>query len=718
MNKKIELLAPCGNYESLIAAVNFGANAVYLATNRFGARGYANNFGSDEIVEAIKFCHIRGVKVYVTMNTLIYETEMDKAIEQVDFLYNNDVDAIIIQDLGLLEVISKLYPDLELHASTQMHVHNVEGAKFITSKGIKRVVIARETPLEVVNKISDLGIDVELFSYGALCVSYSGQCLMSSVLKNRSGNRGVCAQLCRLPYKIYDVKNKKTIKLKDEYLLSLKDLNTIDQIPQIIEANVASIKIEGRMKRFEYVAYITSIFRLAIDAYYKGEEFKLSNEQLDNLKKLFNRGFTKGYVFHTEDNKMINSFRPNHIGIKVGEIIKVSKNMKTIKLCHDIHQHDGLRILNKNHDIGLVANRLYQNDLLVNSAKANEIIEMEISDYCNIHDEVVLTSDYLQLKEIARDYQKLKRRIKIDGFIKLVKDSKIQLTLTDGINELTSYSENKVQKSIKSPMTKEKIEAAVNAIGYSIYEFNNLKIEMENDIFVSVKELKQLRRDIISNFDELRALYYPNRVGKQKYEFDYFPIQLTEDKIFEIDNLDQYHKKGLNFSNNKKIIDDNIGYKTCMEDPYDVQNKGNFISQIGDINSSNDFICNTSFNVVNSYALKFLFDNKAKTVILSNELSSIQIKNMLEAFKQRYETSANVAIMNYGRRVLMTLKYSELLKYSYPNYKLVLENNYLNIVSDSLHHMIILEEKPYIQNHNEPLITNQYYRLLLDDNIE
>ena len=717
MKNRIELLAPCGNHDALIAAVSAGADAVYLATNRFGARGYAGNFTYEEVAEAISYCHIRGVKVYVTMNTLIYENEMDAAMEQVDFLYQHDVDAIIVQDLGLLEVVGKVYPDLELHASTQMHIHNLNGAEFIVSKGIKRVVVARETPLEVIERITAAGIDVEAFSYGALCVSYSGQCLLSSVLKNRSGNRGVCAQLCRLPFRVYDVRSKRNLELKDEYLLSLRDLNTIDDIPALIEAGISSLKIEGRMKRFEYVSYITSIYRMAIDAFYKGETFTLSEEQKENLKKLFNRGFTRGYLFKVEDKMMINTFRPNHMGIDLGRIERIKGSVKTIRLDHDLHQHDGLRIISRNGDIGLVANRIYQDGLLVNSARAGETIDMEISDYCNVGDKVVLTSDQLQLKEIGAAYQKLSRRVMIRGTISLIKDERINLTIDDGENRISVQGVNPVQKALKTPLTREKIASAIEATGNSVYEFSELGIRMEDDVFTGMKELKQLRRDAIAKLDESRSLRHRDRRGKLEYSFDEYPIELTHDNIYEISDISQYHEDGINYSNNRNISNGMIKYKTASVDHYDTEPLSEFVSQIGNLRGNSGFICNSTFNAVNSYALKFLFDCNARMVILSNELTDIRTSQMLEAFAARYNTAANVAIMNYGRRVLMTLKYRELLKYAYPDYRLVVDNNYLCITSDSLGHMLILEEKPLERAAGSDLITNRYYRLLLDDKI-
>lgn len=212
--RKVELLAPAGSMSALKAAISNGADAVYLGGVMFGARAYAQNFDAEEMKEAIRLAHSYDVSVYVTMNTLIHEDEIEKCMEYVDFLYHADVDALIIQDLGLMELVRKTYPDLELHCSTQMHIHNKEGILKMKDAGAKRVVLARETSIEDVKRYSELGIDLEVFVYGAICVGYSGQCLMSAVLKNRSGNRGECAQTCRLPYDLIKIENGKKRKLK------------------------------------------------------------------------------------------------------------------------------------------------------------------------------------------------------------------------------------------------------------------------------------------------------------------------------------------------------------------------------------------------------------------------------------------------------------------------------------------------------------------------
>ena len=266
VNYNTELLAPAGSMESLYAAVENGANAVYLGGKLFNARQNASNFGYEEIKEAIAYAHLNRVKVYVAINILIDDREMDKALDYIKFLYEEDIDAIIVQDLGLAKLVRELFPTLNIHASTQMTINNLEGVKFLEDLGFTRVVLARETPLEEIKRIRRASsIELEGFIHGALCVSYSGQCLMSSVIGGRSGNRGRCAQPCRMPYSIVDKEGELLDDWQELHLLSPKDLNTLDYIKELIEAGIKSLKIEGRMKRPEYVATIVETYRKAID---------------------------------------------------------------------------------------------------------------------------------------------------------------------------------------------------------------------------------------------------------------------------------------------------------------------------------------------------------------------------------------------------------------------------------------------------------------------
>ena len=265
--KKTELLAPAGNMEALKAAVAGGCDAVYLGLSRFSARAFAGNFTHEELLEAVRYCHIRDVSVYVTINTMLYESEIEKVKEEIDFLYENDVDALLVQDFGLFHYLRECYPDFDVHCSTQMHIHNLAGVLKMQKEGASRVVMARETPLSLIREACRTGMEIEVFAYGAVCVSYSGQCLMSASIKNRSANRGVCAQCCRLRYYPDDTSSFSA----GDYILSPKDLNVIDRLPELLSCGVSSLKIEGRMKRPAYVYLVTKTFREAIDAWYEGK---------------------------------------------------------------------------------------------------------------------------------------------------------------------------------------------------------------------------------------------------------------------------------------------------------------------------------------------------------------------------------------------------------------------------------------------------------------
>lgn len=292
---KKELLAPAGSMECLKTAINNGADAVYLAGKSYGARKFAQNFDNEELIQAVEFAHIYGVKVYVTVNTIVYEEEMNDCLKYVEFLYNIGVDAIIVQDIGLIVRLRELLPDMEIHASTQAHTHNLEQIKLLESLGVKRVVLAREMTLEEINNL-DTNMELEIFIHGALCISYSGQCLLSSCVLNRSGNRGECAGLCRIPYNLYQ--DDKLI-MKDKYLLSPKEFNSTSYISKIKKSKAYSLKIEGRMKSPEYVGYVVSLYRKLLD----NDDYVLSEEEVFNLKSLYNRGFTKGYLNNNSDEE-------------------------------------------------------------------------------------------------------------------------------------------------------------------------------------------------------------------------------------------------------------------------------------------------------------------------------------------------------------------------------------------------------------------------------
>lgn len=284
---KIELLSPVGDFECLKSAVQNGADAVYFGANEFNARMNGKNFNKDKLVQAIKYAKLRGVKTHLTLNILIKNNEFEDALELVEFAYKAGIDAIIVQDLGLAKKVMELFPDLEVHSSTQMTIYNLDGARQIEELGFERCVLARELSIkEIENICKNTNIEIEVFIHGALCICYSGQCLMSSLIGGRSGNRGKCAGTCRLPYTLLNNEKEE----KKGYLLSSKDVCTLDIIPELINAGVKSFKIEGRMKSPEYVGVVTSIYKKYIDLAEGGKEYIVDEQDREKLMQVFNRG--------------------------------------------------------------------------------------------------------------------------------------------------------------------------------------------------------------------------------------------------------------------------------------------------------------------------------------------------------------------------------------------------------------------------------------------
>ena len=387
--EKHELLVPVGNMDCLKQAVFNGCDAVYLACKNYGARKFATNFDNDEIIKAIKFCHLYGVKVFVTMNTLVKNNEVNDFLDQALFLHKNGVDALIVQDFGMICLLRKLYPNLEIHASTQANVCSKDVCKLFYELGVKRVVFARELSIDEIDNI-DVPIEKEAFIHGALCISYSGCCLMSSMLGGRSGNRGECAGCCRMPFTL---KHGNDILSKDKYLLSTKELNTSSEISRLLNSSIYSFKIEGRMKSPLYVGFITRFYRRLID----GVEFDLRCE-IEKLKTIFNREFTTGRLFSVDDSSLMNIKSPNHIGLRIGKVVGFEKNMIKIKLDdgYTLNQYDAIRFLNSKK--GFIVNLLYDKKLnLINSSNSICFVDNKVGLNCD--DIVCKTQDYLLSKE-------------------------------------------------------------------------------------------------------------------------------------------------------------------------------------------------------------------------------------------------------------------------------------------------------------------------------
>lgn len=722
--KRVELLSPVGNIESLYQAIHNGADAVYLAGKFFGARKYADNFTDEELLHVINYAHLYGVKVYVTTNTIIYNDEVEKLIKYLIFLHKNNVDAIIMQDIGMINLVRKVLPNLEVHASTQCHNHNKEGIECLKKLGINRIVLDREMSLSEINNI-DIDIEKEVFIHGALCISYSGCCLFSSLNGGRSGNRGECVGSCRLPYKL--IENDKVIDTKGDYLLSTRELNTLDNLKQILDANIDSLKIEGRMKSPEYVGYVTRLYRMLIDKYYNDEEMILTKEDIDKLKVLFNRKFTKGFLFN--DN-IINIESPNHQGINLGKVVKTTKSRIYIKLSSVLNQEDGIRF--KESNTGMIVNMLYdKHDNLVNKANPNDVISIPNKINLKENDIVLKTVDKKLLKEL-NNYSK--KKIKVDYEIIAKLNNKLYISITDGINKV-EINGNVVEPSINNPVTKEVIIEKLSKLGNTPFIVNKIEIEKDNNIFINLKELNELRRNLVNilinkrieNKKEVIINEVPKieeTIKRNKVSINVL-VRNEEQLLTCLNKVDNIYTDDYNLY--LKYKSNNVYYRTSrvMSNFYNYKNENILASELGSIykySKNNDVVSDYFLNVVNDYSIEFLKKLGVKRVVISPECDYNKIKLL---------KNKDIEVIIYGKMELMIMKYCP-LKELLNNCRVCKTNNnkyflqdrlgykYRIIHNNCLTHIMHYKNIDYISNINEYInmgITN--YRLeLLDEKEE
>lgn len=643
--KKVELLAPAGNMDSLKAAIMAGCDAVYLGGVLFGARAFAGNFTNEEIVYAINYAHLYGVKVYVTINTIIYDSEVERFLDYVRFLHKNNVDAVIIQDIGMFDLLRKKFPNLELHASTQMNIHNYDGALLAKKLGFKRVVMARETPIDVIKKIKEeIDIEIEVFIHGALCVSYSGECLLSALVGKRSGNRGTCAQICRKKYDFYDGdKNKLNT---NNYLLSTKDLCTLKYIDKLIEIGVDSLKIEGRMKRSPYVYLVTKTYRKVIDNYYNTGKLKIDENDIIELKKMFNRNFTKGFMLNEDNNNFTYDKRPNNIGIEVGQVISKVKNDLKIKLTYDVSVHDGLRILDDKEDKGLVINKMFINNKSILEAKKGDVITLKYDKYVEKNSKVLLTSSKKQLDSISEAIKNQERFIYVDLNFTAKENENLKLTITDGLNTVTEVLDKTPMRAINKETSFDVIKKQLSKLGNTVYKARSITLNLDDNLFINIKDINEIRRRAISKLNEKR-LYKIDFVEKD-YTIgvpDLPSIKQTA-VLVNKENESLKDKYDLIYTEDEKTKDEDsiiVLPRIINEHPF-IKNTV-MIGDFGGLLKYDNFQTNVSFNVVNSYSVAFLHSLGAKLVTLSYELSLSQIKNMIEIYKKRYNKNPNTSLI-------------------------------------------------------------------------
>ena len=423
--KELELLAPAGSLKTLKAVIHAGADAVYLGGSMFGARAYANNFNEEELLEAIRFGHIHGRKIILAVNTLLKEYELGQLYDYLHPYYEAGLDAVIVQDMGVMEFIKTHFPNLPIHTSTQMTITNVEGARLLKEQGVERVVTAREMSLEEIQRIHDeVGVELESFIHGALCYCYSGQCLFSSIIGGRSGNRGRCAQPCRLSYEVLQGEKSLTGHHVTP-ILSLKDMCTLPFLYELADHGVYSFKIEGRMKTPEYAAGVVSIYRKYMDSYLDGSRIPVEKKDIRALLELGNRGgFTNGYYYHHNDSDMLSGESASH---------------------------------NK--------------------------------------------SEGVLQDNIRREYVDTELKEKIKGKLILNKECPAKIEVQYGKIKV-SYQGDMVLVAQNRPLTKEVVTEKITKTGNTPFVFEKLEVTMDDDIFMPVNQLNQLRRGALEALEE------------------------------------------------------------------------------------------------------------------------------------------------------------------------------------------------------------------------
>jgi len=513
---KVELMSPASSFEALKAAVRNGADAVYLGGKQFNARQGAENFTGEEIKAAIEYAHERDCKIYATVNVLIADSEMERALEFIYFLAENRVDGIILQDMGLAHLCRRFFPSLPLMASTQMTVTGAQGARFLQERGFKRAILARELSLEEIRAIArQVEIELEVFVHGALCFSYSGQCLLSSLVGGRSGNRGMCAQPCRLPYTLVDPRGRPVGE--EKYLLSMRDLCALPLLPHLIEAGVKAFKIEGRMRRPEYVAVVTRIYREAIDRYYGDpQNFQVTPEELQKLAQIFNRDFTAGYLEGKVGKNLMSYGRPSNRGLYLGRIIDKKDGLRELKLELPLRKGDGLEVWISRGREGLVVERFYRDGEEIEEAHPGDRIWLPLPGSARVGDRVFKTSDVQLLSQARQSFTSPREgdliplKMRVRG--RLGEPLILEVEDPQG-HKVRLASQVVPEKAGLHPLSHQVLVHQLGRLGNTPYFLEHLEAELEGDLMVPLSELNRLRREALARLKEMRLSSYPSRLS-------------------------------------------------------------------------------------------------------------------------------------------------------------------------------------------------------------
>ncbi len=509
----MELLSPVGNFECLKAAVQNGADSVYFGSNLFNARAFADNFDLDNLKKCIHYAKIRGIKTHLTLNTLIKDAEFQQAIDLAKIAYQYGIDAIIVQDLGLATKLIELFPDLPIHASTQMTVHSLNGALEMERLGFKRVVLARELSIDEIAYIcKNTNLEIECFAHGALCISYSGQCLFSSMLGGRSGNRGKCAGPCRLPYELLE--NDK--KINSGYLLSTRDLCSLDYIPAFINAGVKALKIEGRMRSPEYVATVTRIYKKYIDLALSKNHYVIDKKDRKDLLQVFNRGMSsQGHLDSEPNRNLVFKDKPNNMGLLLGKVQNYNKNKGyvTLKLKEPIQIGD--KVSFENEEGSYTISELMENGKNITETKIGQTVTIgRIKGNISFNNKIYkMTSKDLFLTAKS-SYQKENIKIPLNCEVTIQKEKPISIHITP-CNSIKLYKDLNIKYELNEfpieaknkPLDKDTIVKQISKTTDTPYEFKNIKVNLGSNLFIpKLSSLNELRRKSLEQVEQYAIL--------------------------------------------------------------------------------------------------------------------------------------------------------------------------------------------------------------------
>lgn len=678
--KKIELLSPVGDFECLKAAVQNGANSVYFGAANFNARASAANFDLTNLKEAIAYAKLRGVNTHLTLNTLIKDTEFEDAVLLAKKAYEFGIDAIIVQDLGLARFLIKTFPDLPIHASTQMTVHNLEGALEAQKLGFKRVVLSRELSLEEIQYIcSNTNVEIETFIHGALCISYSGQCLFSSMIGGRSGNRGKCAGPCRLPYELSGTlpsssqnQTSKTNNSKSEvstiskgYLLSTKDLCGLEFLPKLIDAGVMCFKIEGRMKTPEYVATVTRIYRKYIDLALSNKPYIIDEKDVKDLMQVFNRGgFSTGHLDSKANTSLVFPEKPNNMGIYIGNIanLKPNKGHVFINLTDNVSIGDTIEF-EKESTKYTVSELMIKNKNITTGFKKQLVEVGRMKGNLHIGDKVYKTNSKELSTSSYLSYQEEHKKIDLSACITLKKNSHILLSVSTLSNTNPIFDDISVSLSSdilpveakSQPLDKNRVKSQLNKTKDTIFTFKDIDVILDDNLFLpSIKVLNELRRNaldeilliansrILRNSPTLPVLNTSthNNNKKDKKEISILLNILDENKNYnDLKNIDNVYVP-LKYFGNKKY--ENIIKNIC-------ENFNAYI-YLPTIIKSN--YTNLLHNVIDNSIETF----KVSGFVVSNISNGDFIYKMKNKYKDRFKFIGNYTLNIYNNKSIQEWK--------------------------------------------------------------